>query len=291
MTTLEAYLDAVGAYKTRLFDLYSSAGAVLGRKETPRGGGTTWGYRLISCPGFDSGGKMTGTSIGDDEIRVFYDICQLIRPRRSLVVGNGFGLSAFALALAWPAGQVVTMDNWSEGEAGIAARDLSLRICRDGGMEGRVTIFTGTSPQDTPAAMAPWAEQGEGTLDLAFIDGLHEEAAAAADYEGLRPYLHSGSVVLWHNVHATPQAFEKASASWNAHFVLRTYGPLGIDCQPAEHPLLHDYLQLSNLIWNDWPRFLRALLKSGKTAPDPNPSLVVKARRRIRSTLHGLRKK
>jgi predicted O-methyltransferase YrrM len=290
MNPLQDYLDAVGSYKERLFRLYDSTGAVLGRKETPRGGGTTWGYRLVSCPGFDAGGKLTGTSIGDDEIRIFYDICQLIKPRRSMVIGNGFGLSAFGLALAWPEGEVVAMDNWSEGEAGIAGRDLSLKICREGGMDGRVTIFTGTSPQDTPAAMRRWVERGENCLDLAFIDGLHAEAAAAADFEGLRPYLRSRSVVIWHNIHKTARAFEEASAFWQAHCALRSYGPLGISYQPEEHPQLHSYLQVSNLVWNEWSRYLRALLKSRPAAPPADPSLAVKTRRRIRSVLKRIQK-
>jgi predicted O-methyltransferase YrrM len=290
MDALTEYLDKVTAHKQRLFGLYASAGAVLGRKETPRGGGTTWGYRLISCPGYDAGGKLTGTSIGDDEIRIFHDICRLVQPRRSLIIGNGFGLSAFALALAWPAGEVTAMDNWSEGEAGIAGRDLSLRIRREAGLEGRVTIFTGTSPQDTPAALAAWVNRGGEDLDLAFIDGLHEEAAAAADFAGLRPYLRSRSIILWHNVHATSQAFEDASAGWHAHAVLRSYGPLGITYQPEEHPRLHEYLQVSNLVWNDWRRYLRALLKSNTAAPVENPSLAVRIRRRIRSVVHRLRK-
>lgn len=295
MGNLDGYLDDVRLYKERLFELYSSAGAVLGRKETPRGGGTTWGYRLISCPGYDSGGKPTGTSIGDDEIRIFYDICQLIKPQRSLVIGNGFGVSAFALALAWPAGEVVAMDNWSEGEAGIVARDLCLKICHAGGMDGRVTIFTGTSPADTPAAMQPLVRRGQDTLDLAFIDGLHKDEAAAADFQGLRPCLRRHSVVLWHNIHATSRAFTESDTSgvgaqWDKHCVLRTYGPLGIYYHSEEHPALHQYLTLSNLLWSDWSRYLRALLKTGGSTSVHPVSAGGRARHRIRSLLKRLRR-
>jgi predicted O-methyltransferase YrrM len=294
MGSLDSYLADVRAYKDGLFELYTAAGAVLGRKETPRGGGTTWGYRLISCPGYDSGGKPTGTSIGDDEIRIFYDICQLVKPARSLVIGNGFGVSAFALALAWPAGEVVTMDNWSEGEAGIVARDLSLGISRAARLEGRVTIFTGTSPADTPAAMRLWLDRGMTTLDLAFIDGLHTSDAAAADFQALLPYLTRSSIVLWHNVHATADAFSGAAAgdgsTWDSHPVLRTYGPLGIYYHSEEHPALHEYLLTSNLLWNEWRRFLRAMLKSGaEETPQPaRPG--VRLRRGLRSLIRRVRR-
>jgi predicted O-methyltransferase YrrM len=295
MGSLASYLADVRAYKDKLFGLYAAAGAVLGRKETARGGGTSWGYRLISCPGYDSGGKPTGTSIGDDEIRIFYDICQLIQPRHSLVIGNGFGVSAFALALGWPEGEVVAMDNWSEGEAGIVARDLSLKICHAAGMSKRVTIFTGTSPADIPAAVRPWLEGGMDKLDLAFIDGLHTDAAAAADFQGLQPYLRPQSVVLWHNIHATSRAFQETADGeggtlWLQHPALRTYGPLGIYYHPVEQPALHQYLQLTNLIWNDWSRYLRALLKSGTPAPAQPVSFDQKARRGVRSLIQRIRR-
>lgn len=295
MASLDSYLADVRTYKDGLFGLYTAAGAVLGRKDTPRGGGTSWGYRLVSCPGYDSGGKPTGTSIGDDEIRIFYDICQLVRPRHSLVIGNGFGVSAFALALAWPDGEVAAMDNWSEGEAGIVARDLSLRICRAAGMDKRVTIFTGTSPADIPAAASPWLGQGMEFLDIAFIDGLHTDAAAAADFQGLRPYLRPQSVVLWHNIHATARAFQETAAGeggslWQEHQALRTYGPLGIYYDPAEQPALRQYLETTNLIWKDWPRYLRALLKSGAPDPAQPVSLDRRVRRRIRSLIQRIRR-
>jgi predicted O-methyltransferase YrrM len=292
---MESYLSDMRAFKDDLFGRYAVSGAVLGRKETPRGGGTSWGYRLVSCPGYDSGGKPTGTSIGDDEIRIFYDICQLVKPARSLIIGNGFGVSAFTIALAWPEGEVVAMDNWSEGEAGIVARDLSLSIGRTAGLNGRVTIFTGTSPEDTPAAIRPWTERGQGTLDLAFIDGLHTDDAAAADFQGLSPYLRSGSVVLWHNVHKTPIAFAETATgpdgvNWDSHPVLRTYGPLGIFYHSREHPALHEYLTLTNLIWNDWRRYLRGLLKSGRTETPPPAGLRNDARRLVHSVVRRIRR-
>jgi predicted O-methyltransferase YrrM len=294
MSQLEAYLNEIRVYKERLFGLYTAAGAELRRKELPRAGGTSWGYRLESWGSYFGQARLTGTSIGEDEIRIFYDLCQLLRPRRSLVIGNGFGLSTIALGLALPENEVVSMDNWSEGEAGIAARDLSEQIVRNGDMVDRVCIYTGTSPQDIPAAMNPWLERGEQTLDLAFIDGMHTDDAAEADFKGLRPYFNRRSVVLWHNVHKTRLAFEEAAASadgriWDRHCVLRTYGPLGIFYHAGEQPLLHRYLLDTTLIWNDWHRFLRALSRDEST-PEITPGLGLTIRRRVRALIRGIRK-
>jgi hypothetical protein len=115
MATLSSYLEDYHRFKERLFGLYAAQGARLSRKDSARGGGTSWGYQMAAWGSHTSPGKLTGSSIGDDEIRVFFDLCQLARPRVAYIVGNGFGLSTFCLALAMPGGRIAAIDNWSEG--------------------------------------------------------------------------------------------------------------------------------------------------------------------------------
>jgi predicted O-methyltransferase YrrM len=290
---LIGYLEEIQHFKKQLFSLYAASGAELGQNMIPRAGGTTWGYRLIASPDNHGHSKMTGTSIGEDEIRIFYDLCQLIRPRRSMVIGNGFGLSTLAIGLAWPKGEVVALDNWSEGKAGLAACHLSEQVVREGCLEDRVRIHTGSSPQDIPAALHPWASHGKPMLALAFIDGMHTNHAAAADFNGLRPYLDKKSVVLWHNVHKTKTAFEEAANAkenviWNQAHVLRTYGPLGIFFHAEEHPLLLRYLLDSTLIWNDWLRYLRAFSQVESTI-STTPGLRLALRQQLKRLLRKIR--
>jgi predicted O-methyltransferase YrrM len=268
MNAVEIYLNKIIQHKEKLFGLYRETGAQLIRKEVNRAGGTTWGYRLISYGKYSAKEKISGSSIGDDEIRIFYDICQLIHPKQTVIIGNGFGLSAFALALSHPDNEVVAIDNWSEGEFSIAARDLSLDICKSAKLQDRVHIVTGTSPQDTPRAMQYFDKHKEIKVDLAFIDGYHTNEAAAADYQGLLPYLDSHSIVLWHNVYSVREAFQDAVMKendrlWDQEMVLRTFGPLGVYYETKTYPKLHQYFQNLNLEWRDWDMYLSALKKAG----------------------------
>ena len=278
MIPLRPYLKATTDLKARLFDLYRDQGAQLERKVSPRSGGTTWGYQLAAWAGYNAVGKMTGTSIGDDEIRVFFDLCGLVSPKVAYIVGNGFGLSTFCLALAEPACQVVAIDNWSEGEAGEAARRLSLEIASHLPTKN-AHIATGTSPIDIPRTLEAALGRRSVVVDLAFIDGRHTDEAAHADFDGLCPYLDAHSIVLWHNVYATRRAFcevaeSPAGSVWDSHLVLRTYGPLGLSFDSRAHPLLVDYLGLFNLVWTDWEKYLQAFMAAGSSSKAQPPEAI-----------------
>jgi hypothetical protein len=151
----------------------------------------------------------------------------------------------------------------------MAARDLSLAIAASLG-ECEVHILTGTSPADTDRLLRELLG-GPATLDLVFIDGMHTDLAASADFSGVRKYLTSTSLVLWHNVHATQGAFARSwqedAPLWDQRLVLRTYGPLGLYFNSRAHPELLSYLTDLNLIWSAWEKNLAALMAAGSTSP------------------------
>ena len=250
-------------FKQRLFALYEVEHAALAPKGVPWRLGLSHGYRLDSWADARAATKLTGASIGDDEIKCFFDICTLTQPKLLYVIGHAFGLSTFCLALAAPEGRVVAIDDWSEGEAGTVARDLTFRIIERAGL-ANVFVYTGRSPGDTMDALAS-AGAPDRRLDLAFIDGLHTNEAARADYEGFHERLDRRSVVLWHNVHAVAPAFygafdELGSKLFDSHAVLFTQGPLGIFYDSREHPLIRTYLEDESLIWPDWQLVMPVLL-------------------------------
>lgn len=254
------YVADIRGFKESLFALYDQDGYKLVRKIRDPGG-STWGYRLMLD---NSSEKTTGSSMGEDEIKLFYDICHIIKPSATFVVGHAFGMSTFCLATAWPQGKVIAIDNWSEGEHAKFARDLTFRIIRNHALDN-VVIHTGSSPQDTPAALAGQAEK----LSLVFIDGLHTDEAAYADFQGVKDRLGEDSVVLWHNVDDVPRAFERAYAEFasrlfDQHSVLRTHGPIGIFYNSRTQSLLHTYLQDLCLIWENWEVYHRTMRSSGK---------------------------
>jgi predicted O-methyltransferase YrrM len=256
---LVAYAETLHAFRGRLFGLYAAQGAILERKVMPWSLGTTWGYWLAGWNGMQASKLNSAASIGDDEVRLFYDLCQLVRPSCSYIIGNSFGFSTFCLALAYPEGRVIAIDNWSEPDTAALNQPLTAAVTAAGGFTN-VHVHTGSSPDDTAAALAAGG-CGDQPISIAFIDGLHRESAALADFTGLLPHLDRRSVVLWHNVNATPGAFRDGwRAGGNALFdqmqVLRTHGPLGIYYSSTEHPALRAYLEDSSVIWPEWERYI-----------------------------------
>lgn len=249
-TVIGAHTRWLAERKEALFELY--AGERLVEKVVPRGGGWTWGYRL-----FTGELEASGASIGEDEIRLFLDLPNLIDARFAYCVGVAFGLSTFALALAKPDLTVFAIDNFTEGYVADHARALVERQIRE--RVGNVHLHVGTSPQDTAACLAG-LPAGAG-LDLVFIDGAHQDDAAHADFAATLPYLTERSVVLWHNTYATLGAFEAGQKAFpcDTVAVLRTYGALGIYFNQRVHPLLASYLRDHCLLWDDWQRNLAIL--------------------------------
>lgn len=239
------YYDWLRARKVDLFALYS--GETLQQKIVPQGHGWTWGYRLL----FD-GRAATGSSIGEDEIRFLLDLPHVTNSHSALCIGVAFGLSCCALALSRPEQQVFGIDNYSEraGQGTDHARNLVQRLARE--KLRNLHLHIGTSPGDTAACLAGLS-RGE-SLGIVFIDGLHTDEAAAADFDGVRPYISSKTVVLWHDVFATERAFADRFPSelFDRRLVLHTYGVMGVYFSATEHPALESYLADNCLLWDDW---------------------------------------
>lgn len=243
------YYHHIEACKKTLFALYE--GEKLERKIVARGGGWTWGYRLMV------GDQMaTGSSIGEDEIKFFLDLPHIVDARYSFCIGVAFGLSTFTLALAKPDHLVFGIDNYTEraGDATDHARELVQRVIRE-----RVTnvhLHIGTSPQNTAACLARMPKEKK--LSIVFIDALHRNPAATADFQGVKPFLNEDSVILWHNVNSVHQAFTESFPPelFDRRFVLHTYGIMGIYYNSTRHAHLEAYIKNNCLIWHDWETFI-----------------------------------
>ncbi len=264
-------------------------GALLPRRPN-RSGGWTWGYRYR-----DAETPLTGSSIGEDEIRLLFDLVSLGAPRSAYVIGHAFGLSTFTLALAAAgACRVFAIDSWSEGADSDAARRLSEELIASRPGLSVVRLTSGRSPDDTPRALATL----DSPLGLLLIDGEHTDEAAAADFDGARPHLDQRTICLWHNVDQTAEAFRSArlpagTPQWDRRFVLRSYGPLGIAYSSAEHPWLDPYLDAHCLVWRDWQTYLPVLQRVRRAAwlLERDSGLGAGLRRRVRALAAHLTKR
>lgn len=139
-------------------------------------------------------GMMFPISIGEDECRVFGSLIERFRPQTCFIIGNAFGLSSCYIAAAMRDGggrSVTTLDSEQEGDGatcGRIARELAKRLGLD-----LLTNVKGRSPGDIAVAAT------EAAYDLVFIDGAHIHPQVTRDYEGMRPYIGTDTVVLWHD--------------------------------------------------------------------------------------------
>lgn len=281
---LDRHLAGLERYKAELFGLYE--GVRLERKVISRGGGWTWGYVLVG-----EEGKATGSSIGEDELKLLRDICLLTAPESAFVIGHAFGLSSFALALAAGTGcQVFAIDSWDEGQDPQSARELSQSLVRLRPELAGVRLHTGTSPADTPAALA----ELNGHLSILFIDAMHTDQAAYEDFAGCLPYIGEETVCLWHNVDSTIGAFDKAwqtegQGLFDHRYVLHTYGPMGIFFNSDHHPRLDSYLRHETLIWQEWQDFLPVIRQADRCRDllQRQSRLSARIMRRLRRTVAG----
>lgn len=235
--TTAAHYAAISAHRREVFGLYEGQKLKQRRMNQRRRGPDEWarGYEL-----WIDNQKVCGSSIGDDEIRLMYEVAELIDMRSAYTIGVAFGLSTFALALARPEATVYAIDDYSEREATATKHALPLvrKIIQE--RCPNVRLHVGRSPEGTPAALAGLA----GPLGLTFIDALHKDHAAAADYRGTAPFLDETSVVLWHDVDRTMGAFRDCfrGSPFDRAERLNSYSSMAIYYNAKAHPALEEYL-------------------------------------------------
>lgn len=122
-----------------------------------------------------------------------------VQPAESiLVIGNSFGWSTLALAMAQPQARVVGLDSAADRYS-LEGLELTARLAKRLNLH-HVFPVRGTSPQDIPATVE---ERLGGRIDLAFVDGHHTSQQIVAEYRALRPYLTPTAMVLFHDVQYT----------------------------------------------------------------------------------------
>lgn len=134
-----------------------------------------------------------GLGISPLEIYLLEALAQARPARRVLVIGNSFGWSTLALALANPGAQVIAIDAGYD-ENSLKGIDLTNAMAARLGLN--VRVVEAVSPQDVPDVVRSTV----GELDLVFVDGFHSSEQIIADWYAVRPFLAPDAVVLLHDV-------------------------------------------------------------------------------------------
>ncbi len=139
-------------------------------------------------------GTLFPVSIGEDECAVFGTLIERFHPEHTFIVGNAFGFSSCYIAdvMRQHGGKtVVTLDSEVEGrgkDCAIVARQLADRL--------ELSLLKnkkGQSPNDTASVVE--TDQH----DLVFIDANHAHPQVTHDFNGILPYTHSQTILVWHD--------------------------------------------------------------------------------------------
>ncbi len=170
----------------------------------------------------------TGGGIAPTEIFCMADIFSCVQPKNILVIGNAFGWSTLALALMNPKAKVVAIDAETEGAGNARGNELTRQLANSEGLN--VEVIKGLSPQDTKSIVDKYLD---GSVDFAFIDGLHTPEQQNADFEGIKPLLSEDGFLLMHDVinwqlFGAFKVLESKYENFNFKILWRTPSGMGI---------------------------------------------------------------
>jgi len=128
----------------------------------------------------------TSAGIAVDEMAFAYGLCERVAPRRILVIGNSYGVSTVFFALANPDATVIAIDKYRT--VGIAVTNQLLASERaEGGPVARA--IQASTPDDLEGVIK---EHLDDSVDLVFVDAVHENDVQSAEFRVLEPLLSPG---------------------------------------------------------------------------------------------------
>lgn len=187
-----------------------------------------------------NGKRIGGVSAGRKELKILFDVVQLIEARQTLQIGVAFGLSTHALAIASQVNQITAMDNYTELDADGFVQEIARQTLS---IHSNVDLQVASSPANTAHCLHHLAPNEK--LSLAFIDGMHTDEAATADYDGFASFLNPKSVVLWHDIDKVNHAFHDCFDEnlFDLKLSLSTWGHMGVYINSAYHSDAITYLK------------------------------------------------
>lgn len=180
-----------------------------------------------------------GLGIAMQEIYLLEHILSVYQPRNVLIIGNSQGWSTLAISLLLPDSRVVAMDAGFD-ENSLHGLDLTNRMAALAGLD-RSRAVKGVSPRDVEAVVD--LELG-GSVDFAFIDGLHTNEQIVLDFQGVSRKAAENAVYLFHDVHLF-DLYEglrrvEGLAGRTARVLRATPSGMALLYEAAQHPELRD---------------------------------------------------
>ena len=131
----------------------------------------------------------TSAGISNDEAMFMYGLCEVVSPKKILIIGNSYGFSTLFLALTCPDSVLVAFDKYRT--EGIRTTNRLLT-----GLSNKQVIQAST-PDDIPSIIE---NNLDGEVDFVLIDAVHTNEMQTAEFQILDKYLSSKSIVVFHDV-------------------------------------------------------------------------------------------
>ncbi len=146
---------------------------------------------------FLRGGKNLTPHLGISlhEVSFLDDLASVSPARSVLVIGNAYGWSSVALALANPDAKVAAIDPALSPDTA-EGLEITNVIAKAAGLA--LVAVSGTSPQDVARVVQ---EHLPAPPDLVLIDALHTNEHAVIDFDAARKVASPDAVFLFHDVH------------------------------------------------------------------------------------------
>ena len=156
--------------------------------------------------------KSTSGGIANDEASFLYSICELIKPKRILVIGNSYGFSTVFLSLANPKAKLVAFDKYRT--KGLEVTSSLVKDLKD------KHVVKGSTPEDIPNLIDTYLD---GQVDLVLVDAVHTNEMQSAEWPLYLPYLSESAVVCFHDVISCGliPSFESLKSANKDKFVFR----------------------------------------------------------------------
>lgn len=168
--------------------------------------------RIIEVDDFGAGSvslqgkKRTVASIASSSLkhsrysRMMYYLVSRYRPATIMELGTSLGITTAYMAAADPGARLISIEG-SSSIAAEASRIFDLLELHN------VQLVCGSFEEKLGASLAAL-----GRVDLAFIDGDHRRLPTLEYFQKILPYVHEGSILVFDDIHWSPQM----ESAWEA---------------------------------------------------------------------------
>lgn len=132
----------------------------------------------------------TAGGLSNNDIFFLYGICELLKPKNILIIGNAYGVSTIALRLMCPNSKVISIDKYRT--KGIKfTNSLLSKICK------KSKAIKASSPDNLEEIANIYFKN---KMDLVFCDGFHSNKMINSEFNALKNYINTKGFFVFHDI-------------------------------------------------------------------------------------------